>query len=121
MVAYLDDILVTGSTDQEHLTGLEEVLSRLKKAGLRVRKEKCHFMTSSVTYLGYKIGADSIHPLPQVEVIKEAPSPTCVMELKAYLGLLTYYGKFPPNLSTVVAPLYKLLKREHPWRWTAMA
>ena len=78
-------------------------------------------MTSSVTYLGYKIRADGIHPLPQkVEAIKEAPRPTCVMELKAYLGLLTYYGKFLPNVSTVVAPLYKLLKSEQPWRWTAV-
>ena len=121
VVAYLDDILVTGSIDQEHLTALEEVLSRLEKAGLRVRKEKCHFMTSSVTYLGYKIGVDGIHPLPQkVEAIKEAPIPTCVMELKTYLGLLTHYGKFLHNLSTVVAALYRLLKREHPWRRTAM-
>ena len=91
VVAYLDDILVTGSTDQEHLAALEEVLRRLESAGLRVRKEKCHFMAPSVSYLGHKIGADGIHPLPKkVEAIREAPSPTCVMELKAYLGLLTY-------------------------------
>ena len=120
VVAYLDDILVTGSTDQEHLAALEEVLRRLESAGLRVRKEKCHFMAPSVSYLGHKIGADGIHPLPKkVEAIREAPSPTCVMELKAYLGLLTYYGKFLPNLSTVLAPLYSLLKRDVRWRWTA--
>ena len=107
VVAYLDDILVTGSTDQEHLTVLEEVPGQLGNAGLRVRKEKCHFMLPSVTYLGHKISADGIHPLPEkVKAIREAPSPTCVSELKAYLGLLSYYGKFLANLSTVLAPLY---------------
>ena len=60
-------------------------------------------MAPSFKYLGYKIGTDEIHPLPEkVEAIQEAPSPTCVTELKAYLGLLTYYGKFLPNLSTPV-------------------
>ena len=118
VVAYLDDILVTGSTDREHLTALEEVLRRLGKAGLRVRKEKCHFMSPSVTYLGHKIGSDGIHPLPEkVKAIKEAPSPTCVSELKAYLGLLSYYGKFLANLSTVLAPLYRLLRKDVKWRW----
>ena len=42
-----------------------------------------------------------------------------VQELKAYLGLLAYYGKFLPNLSTVLAPLYELLCRNQQWKWCA--
>ena len=45
----VDDILVTGSTEGEHLAALEGVLSRLESAGLRARKEKCQFMVQSVT------------------------------------------------------------------------
>ena len=119
VVAYIDDILITGPTEREHLAALEEVLSRLKNAGLRARKEKCQFMVPSVTYLGYKISSEGIHPLPKkVAAIEEAPSPTCVMELKAYLGLLTYYGKFLPNVSTVLAPLHRLLRKDCAWQWT---
>ena len=40
-------------------------------------------------------------------------------ELKSYLGLLTYYGKFLSNLSTRLAPLYKLLSKKEPWKWTS--
>ena len=40
-------------------------------------------------------------------------------ELKFYLGLLTYYGKFLPNLSTRLASLYALLSRDVPWKWSA--
>ena len=52
----------------------------------------------------------------KVEATKEAPSPTNVTELKA---LLTYYEKFLPNLSSVLAPLSNLLRNDCPWQWTA--
>ena len=50
---YLDDILITGATDSDHLKSLEEVLKRFLEAGLRFHKNKCFFLGSSVTYLGY--------------------------------------------------------------------
>ena len=50
--------------------------------------------------------------------MKEAPSPKSVQELKAYLGLLTYYSDFLPNMSTVLAPFYTLLQKDVPWQWT---
>ena len=58
-------------------------------------------MASSVSYLGHKIDAEGLHPLPdKLQAVKAAPTPRNVSELKSYLGLLTYYGKFLPNLST---------------------
>ena len=36
VVAYLDDILVSGATQDEHLSTLETVFDRLEEAGLRV-------------------------------------------------------------------------------------
>ena len=53
VVVYLDDILITGASKEAHLKTLEEVLSRLDRAGLSVKKSKCEFMKSSVTYLGH--------------------------------------------------------------------
>lgn len=44
VAVYLDDILITGSSEQEHLATLAKVLSRLDKAGLKVKREKCEFM-----------------------------------------------------------------------------
>ena len=101
------------------MAALEEVLKRLKTAGLRLRKEKCVFMAPSVAYLGHKIDAQGLHPLPdKVQAIQEAPRPRNSSELKSYLGLLSYYSKFLPHLSTVLAPLYQLLQRDRKWHWT---
>ena len=62
VVVYLDDILITGRTDEEHLAALETVLARLEKAGLRLQRKKCYFMMSSVEYLGHRIDSKGLHP-----------------------------------------------------------
>ena len=64
MIAYLDDILVSTATEEEHLQKLEVVLEQLEKPGLRVRESKCEFMEPSVSYLGHHIDQDGLHPLP---------------------------------------------------------
>ena len=43
VVAYFNDILVSGKTEQEHLTNLAQVLDRLDSAGMKLKKEKCAF------------------------------------------------------------------------------
>ena len=39
----LDDMIITGKNDEEHLANLEEVLRRLQVHGLRANKAKCEF------------------------------------------------------------------------------
>ena len=55
----------------------------------------------------------------KVKAIQDAPRPKNVAELKSYLGLLTYYGKFMLSLSTHLALLYYLLKSNIKWKWSA--
>ena len=76
VICYLDDILVTGADDAEHMRNLEEVLSRLKHHGLRLKRSKCEFLQSSVDYLGYHVDAQGLHTLPaKAEAITQAPKP----------------------------------------------
>ncbi|XP_035806354.2 uncharacterized protein K02A2.6-like [Amphiprion ocellaris] len=118
VAVYLDDILVTGRTEEEHLRNLDRVLNRMAEAGLRLKRSKCVFQAPSVTYLGHRISAQGLSPLEEkVRAIKEAPSPKNVAELRSFLGLVNYYGKFLPDLSTVLAPLYQLLHKDSSWQW----
>ena len=113
VTVYIDDILITGPDDKRHLNSLKEVLSRLDKVGLRAKESKCKFMASSVTYLGYQIDRDGLHLMAgKVQAVNEAPSPRNTTELKSYLGLLTYYSKFIPNMSTTLAPVNRLLCKD---------
>ena len=64
VVVYIDDILITGASEKEHLEMLDRVLQRLETAGLHVKKHKCKFMVPSVENVSYQIDAKGLHPLP---------------------------------------------------------
>ena len=115
---YLDDILVTGKTQAEHLRNLNEVLTRLEKAGMRLKKNKYIFLMSAVEYLGHKITKDGLQPSDfKVEAVAKAPFLRNVTGLKAFVGLINYCGIFLLNLSTTLAPLHKLLAKGVQWKW----
>lgn len=119
VACYIDDILVTGKTDEEHLARLEEVLKRLHKHGVHVKRAKCQFLKSHVIFLGHRIDAQGIHPTEdKLKAIVEAPAPKNVQELRSFLGLVNYYGKFIQNAATLLAPLNSLLRKEAKWRWS---
>lgn len=111
VICYIDEILVTGENEQEHISNLAEVFECLKEHGIRVKKEKCEFLVNCVKFLGYKIDAKGIHADPaKLAAITEAPRPSNQQQLKSFLGLIQYYGKFIPNLSALLNPLHYPLK-----------
>ena len=119
VACYIDDIIVTGRTPAEHVEHLEEVLKRLLRHGVRVKRQKCRFLQPSVSFLGHRIDAAGIHPLnDKLQAIVQAPAPTNVPELRSFLGLINYYGKFIPNAATLLAPLNRLLRKDAKWRWS---
>ena len=116
---YIDDILISGKTEADHLCNLELVLSRLSSAGITLKRSKCIFATTSVEYLGHIIDNKGLHPSPsKIQAIQQAPASTNVIELRAFLGLVNYYYKFLPNLSSTLSPLHLLLRKGTTWTWT---
>ena len=117
VIVRVDYILVFGASDEDHLNSLEEVLKRLASAGLWL-KNKCVFMEPQVTYLGYKVSKEGIQPLDgKVDPITNAPAPKNVSQLKSFLGMINYYQKFLPNMSSMLAPFNELLREETRWHW----
>ena len=115
---YIDDILVSGRSEEEHLAHLAEVLKRLADSGMRLKREKCSFLLSSVEYLGHVISSEGLKTSDsKVKAVSNAPVPTNVSELRSFLGLVNYYGKFLPDLATILAPLYDLLQKRKKWSW----
>ena len=83
VICYIDDILVTGKDDEEHLRHLAAVLNRLEEHNFKLKKDKCHFLLPSVEYLGHQIDQEGICAVPsKVEAITNASPPTIVQELR---------------------------------------
>ena len=115
---YFNDIFVTGKTIEEHLANLEAVLSQLETACLRLKRNKCAFLLPSFEYLGHRISGQGIQPtVDKVKAIQEAPKPQDVSQLRLFIGLVNYYSKFLPDVSSVLAPLYRLLQKDKKWSW----
>ena len=119
VIVYLDDILISGRSRAEHFERLKMVLKRLREKGIRLKREKCSFLQDNVKYLGYVVSRDGLKTCSEkVTKVLNMKQPGNVTELKSFMGLVNYYGRFLKNLSTVINPLNKLLRANEKWVWT---
>ena len=118
VVCLMDDILVHGSTREEHDARLRDVLNRLQTAGMTLNESKCQFAKTSLTFLGHVVGKSGISPDPEkVKAITEFPTPTNVGDVRRYLGMVNHLAKFVPNLAEITQPLRELLEKNRLWTW----
>uniref|UniRef100_A0A1X7V4N1 Reverse transcriptase domain-containing protein n=1 Tax=Amphimedon queenslandica TaxID=400682 RepID=A0A1X7V4N1_AMPQE len=86
---YIDNILILGSNDHDCLKNLKEILQRLHKNGITVKKSKCFFLQDSVEYFGHALDKEGSHAAPEkLKAIQEAPTPINIRELRSCLGLI---------------------------------
>ncbi|EPB65739.1 reverse transcriptase [Ancylostoma ceylanicum] len=118
VAAYLDDILVVGKTPEEHKRNLFALFERIAEYGFRVRLEKCSFAKPEIKFLGFIVDREGRRPNPEkVAAISKMPAPQNVSQLRAFLGMVTYYSSFIPNMKELRGPLDGLLKKDARWDW----
>ncbi|EYC24344.1 hypothetical protein Y032_0014g2450 [Ancylostoma ceylanicum] len=120
VATYLDDILVCGRTEQEHTENLLALFERIAEYGFKVRLEKCSFAKPEIRYLGFIVDKNGRRPNPEkIEAIKSMVEPKNVGQLRAFLGMITYYAAFMPTMKDLRGPLDALLKKDVKWEWTS--
>ena len=101
-----DDILVFGRDKEQHDKALRDVLGKIRESGLKLNEKKCHIGVTETTFRSHMITAEGIKPDPRkIQAITNMPTPSNKMEVQRFLGMVTYIGKFLPNLSEGTAPL----------------
>jgi hypothetical protein len=109
--AYLEDILCISKLSlKDHLEKLEEVLRRLRDAGLKVNAAKLTLCALEIEYLGYVLTRDGIKPQSnKVQAILAIKPPTGVRQLRHFLGIVQYYRDLWARQSNMLATLTSLI------------
>ncbi|XP_055918533.1 uncharacterized protein K02A2.6-like [Eupeodes corollae] len=116
---YIDDMVIAGTSEEEHLQILEEVLKRLEANAFRCNKRKCTFAAAELEYLGHTLNSNGIRPSEKhLDALRCLPRPTNVKELEAVIGKLNYYNQFISNFSQVAGPLNSLRAKGVKFVWS---
>ncbi|GBG71407.1 hypothetical protein CBR_g8827 [Chara braunii] len=119
VIVYMDDILVFSKTHEYHVEHIEWVLHALKHSGFEVALEKSEFFLSEISFLGYIITVDGLKPDPRkAAAVQDAPAPVTLTQVRAFLGLASYYRRFIQGFAGIAKPLTNLLKKEEQLIWT---
>ena len=111
VLIYLDDILVASPDREIHADHLRAVLQILRENGLVLNKDKCEFFKSEVEFLGLRVTAGGVAPLPdQISAVADFPQPNTIKELQAFLGAVNFYRRFIPAAAKILLPLTAVLK-----------
>lgn len=118
---FFDDILIYSPTWNAHIEHLFQVLATMKKHSLFAKLSKCSFGQQKVDYLGHVVSKDGVRvDESKIKAIKQWPVPSSTKQLRAFLGLASYYLKFIKNFATLAAPLIDLLKKDA-FHWNDLA
>ena len=115
-----DDILVYGTTREDHDENLDQCLKRLSDKGLHLNHAKRSFVNETLEFFSQIFLKDGNKPVSKrVDAQKNASVPTTVSEVRSLLGMANYCAKYIPNFATITAPLRQLTKKSMPFTWTA--
>ena len=113
MCVYIDELLhVIKGSWTEHLTFLEEMSTRLQKAGLKVNASKSCFGAHKFDYLGYHVTCDGVMPIPKkIETIQALAVPKTRKQLRQFIGMINFYRDMWKKRSGLLAPLTALTSK----------
>ena len=102
VIVHMDDILIATETLEEHNKVLNEVMSKVKSAGLTLNLEKCSFRKSEINFVGNIINKEGISADPKsLEGFEAIPRPTNIKTLQRFLGAINQYSKYTNNVATL--------------------
>ncbi|GBG79950.1 hypothetical protein CBR_g30212 [Chara braunii] len=120
VIVYMDDILVYSETYHGHAQHIEWTLGTLRDAGFKIALENSEFFLSEISFLGYVVTRGGLRPdSRKVAAVKEAPVPTSLTQVRAFLGLTSYYRRFIKGFAAIARPLTNLLRKDQPLSWDA--
>ncbi len=109
---YLDDITVHGAGFYPALDWLKMVWRHIREANLKLKPTKCYLMRAQFPFLGHIVSHQGVGVDPaKMEAVEKWLTPVNVKDMRAFLGLASYYRRYIPGFSTVAAPMTNLTRQ----------
>ncbi|GFX87439.1 retrovirus-related Pol polyprotein from transposon 297 [Trichonephila clavipes] len=122
VMVYMDDVIITCPSFNEHIDHLNQVFTLLRDAGLTLNKEKYHFARDKLKYLGHIISKEGIETdNSKGKAITEMKPPKNSKEVSKFLGMVGWYQKFIPYYADICESLYRLKKKGAKFNWSTEA
>ncbi|MBW0533559.1 hypothetical protein O181_073274, partial [Austropuccinia psidii MF-1] len=113
VVVYMDDIMGFSKSEEENVTQVSTVLSRLRANNLFSKASKCLFHVFSVEYLGYVVSSEGLKmDQEKVQQILNWTPPRNLTDLPSFLGFANFYCHFIKNYSKKISSLTSFLKKD---------
>ena len=94
-MVFVDDILIYSQLQWEHEDHLRIVLQLLRDHQMYAKFSKCKFWLTEVRFLGHVVSASGVSVDPEmVEAVMSWERSKSVFEIRSFLGLAGYYGRF---------------------------
>lgn len=114
-----DDILVRANIESKLEQRMKGFIETLQSHGLAINKEKSIFKSQEVTFMGHKLSPREIRPTEaKTAAIKEARQPANVSEVRSFMGLVNFCGRYIPGLATIAELLMTLTRKNANFVWT---
>jgi hypothetical protein len=117
-LVFMDDIIIFSDTCMgglEHQRIVDEVFRRIRAEGLIIKRDKCQFAQESVKFLGHIVSARGTEPDSyKVEAVREFATPTSLTDVRAFIGMASYYRRFIKNFADIAALFHDLTKGRQP-------
>ena len=118
-LVYIDDIIIFSETIEDHLKQMQDIFDRLKQAKLKLKPKKCKLLQTKVKYLGHIVSKEGVETDPdKVKAVRDWPRPSCVKDVRSFIGFCSYYRRFIPNFATVAKPLIRLTEKKVNFVWS---
>ena len=119
VICIADDVIIHSRNHEDHDTHLTNFLLRCREKGIKLNKDKLQLRMPEISFMGHQITAEGLQTDPEkVRAVNDMDAPRNVEELRRFLGMINYLGRFLPNVTTVTEPLHNLIRQDTPWSWS---
>ena len=117
-IGIADDIVIYGENEIEHDASFITLCETARANGLKLNAKKLQFKSNDCKFFGHKLTPDGLKAdKSKIEAIVKMSPPKTETDLKSFLGMVNYLGRYTPALAELRPPLDRLYKKDTVWRW----